>query len=161
MGRSTLLRAVVATVACAGMLAGAPAVAQAPPDYTVMVVKHGKQAVQATLGTSCQPTATGGSQCNEATYPLQGTGAVRVSRGGTVTLLFRAPAGYVRWRAARIDGAGQEQLTAYGEAKVVTKTKKRWKIVLPKNLRASTKLLGFDVVYPNAYSSFEVGATVR
>ena len=149
------------TAAAAGLLAGAPAVAQAPPDYSVMVVKHGKQSVQATLGTACQPTADGGQQCTEATYPLKTTGSLKLTRGGEVTLLLKAPAGYVRWRAARIDGRGQEQLVAYGEAKVVTKTKKRWRVKLPTNLKRSTKLLGFDVVFPSAYSSFEVGASVR
>lgn len=149
----------------AGALLGAgavaPAAAQAPPDYAVMVVKVGKQSVQATQGTSCQPAPDGTQSCTESTYPLKTTGVLTLTRGGEATLLLKAAAGYVRWRAARIDGTGQEQLVAYGEAKVVTKTKKRWRVRLPKDLRRSTRLLGFDVVYPNAYSSFEVGAKVR
>lgn len=145
----------------AGLFAGAPAVAQAPPEYGVLVVKHGKQSVQGTLGTNCQPTPEGGQQCAEATYPLQTTGKVTLTRGKEVQLLLKAPAGYVRWRAARVNGVGEEVLIKFGEARVATKTKKRWKFTVPKDLRKSTTILGFDVVYPSAYASFEVGAKVR
>jgi hypothetical protein len=86
---------------------------------------------------------------------------VTISRGGEVTLLSSAPAGYVAWRAARLDSKGEEVILAKGEAKSVTKTKKRWRIKVPKTLRKSTKLLGFSVTYPNAFAAFEVGAIVK
>ena len=153
--------ATIAAVLASALTAGSLAQADTAPDFTRLIVKVGKRSVQATLGTHCVPTADGKGQCDTAAYPLKTTGSVTLSRGGEVTLLFGAPAGYVSWRAARIDGTGKEVPVATGEAKVVTKTKKRWRITLPKNLRRSTKLLGFSVNYPNAFASFEVGATVK
>jgi len=150
--------AVLGCVLAAGPLARA---ADKPPDFTRMIVKVGKKSVQATLGTNCVPSADGQGSCTEASYPLKTTGKVTVKRGQQVTLLFGAPAGYVSWRAARLSAKGEEVITAKGEAKAVTKTKKRWRLTLPKNLSRSTKLLGFSVVYPNAYASFEVGAAVK
>lgn len=153
-------RSLVVTVMGAGLAAGAPAVAQAP-EYGTMIVKHGKQSVQATLGTNCQPTATGGQECADAKYPLATTGRVTLTRGKEVKLLLKASAGYVRWRAARVTSAGEEVLLTYGEANVVSKTKRQWRLTVPKDLRKSATILGFDVVYPSAYASFEVGAKVR
>ncbi|MCW3010883.1 MAG: hypothetical protein JWO90_1287 [Solirubrobacterales bacterium] len=149
----------------AGALVGSGAMAQetATPDYRFMVLKASKQSVQATLGAYCHPNSTAAENCSVVPrYPLKTTGTLRLRRGTTVTMLFRADAGNVTWRAARIDGRGREQLTATGVAKLVTtKSKRRWKLTLPKRLSRSTDLLGFDVQYPNAYSSFEVGLRVR
>jgi hypothetical protein len=93
---------------------------------------------------------------------LKTTGTLKLRRGAEVTLIFRGDAGNVTWRAARIDGRGQEKLTASGVAALVTKkSKRRWRITLPKNVSLTSDLLGFDVQYPNAYSSFEVGLKVR
>lgn len=155
---ATIATAVLGCGLAAGPLAGA---AENPPDFTRLIVKVGSRSVQATLGTHCVPTADGSGGCTEATYPLQTTGRVTIRRDGEVTLLSGAPAGYVAWRAARIDGRGEEVIVAKGEARSITKTKKRWRIKLPKNLRRSTKLLGFSVTYPNAFAGFEVGATVK
>lgn len=132
------------------------------PDYRFMLLKSQKQAVQATLGNHCHPDAANSGKCVEVDYPLKTNAVLKLRPGTTVTLLFRADAGDVKWRAARIDGRRQERLTATGEAKLASrKTKRRWIITLPKRLSRSTDLLGFDVVYPNAYSSFEVGAKVQ
>lgn len=158
------MRRRITTTLALGAAAGiaAPlAFAASTPDYTKLIVKSGKKSVQATLGTHCVPTPDGAGSCGESTYPLKTTGTVTVSRGSEVTLLFAAPVGDVRWRAARINSAGQEVATATGVAKLVTKTKKRWRVTLPKNLKRSSKLLGFDVQSPNAYASFEVGLKVR
>lgn len=156
-------RRTITTLVATGLVATTAQLAFAGdvPDYKTMIVKARRQSVQATLGTHCVPTADGNGDCSEATYPLKTTGVLKVHRGDSVTLLFAAAVGDVRWRAARIDGRGEEQLTATGIAKVVTKTKKRWKISIPKNLRRSSKLLGFDVRSPNAYASFEVGLVVQ
>jgi hypothetical protein len=152
----------VAPVALTLLLAGPVAVAQTPPpDYTVMIVKVGKQAVEATLGTYCHPQADGTGKCGQADYPLKGTGKVTLYQNGTVKLLLRAQASRVAWRAARIDGTGKERIVAVGEAKPLLKTHRQWQMKLPKNLSRTTDLLGWDVNYPYAYSSFEVGAKVR
>jgi hypothetical protein len=128
-----------------------------------MVLVAGKKSVQATLGANCRPNPDGtpGGPCVDSKYPLKTSGNVTLHGGDTVTLLLGAPAGYVGWRAARIDGAGKEQITAVGEGKPATKTQKRWRLILPQKLSTRTKLLGFDVYYRNAYSSFEVGSIVK
>jgi hypothetical protein len=154
---ATIATAVLGCGLTAGSLAGA---AETSPDFTRLIVKVGARSVQATLGTHCVP-ADGKGNCTDAHYPLKTTGKVTISRGGQVTLLIGAPAGYVAWRAARVDGKGEEIITAKGEAKPITKTKKRWRLKLPKSLRRSTKLLGFSVTYPNAFAAFEVGASVK
>jgi hypothetical protein len=155
---TVLASTVLACVLAAGPLARA---ADKPPDFTRMIVKVGKKSVQATLGTHCVPTADGGGSCSEADYPLKTTGKVTIKARQHITLLFGAPAGDVSWRAARVTSKGVEVITAKGEARPVTKTKKRWRLTLPKSMRKSTKLLGFNVNYPNAFASFEVGASVR
>jgi hypothetical protein len=134
------------------------------PDFTTLIVKYGKKSVQATLGSHCVPTPDGKGSCVQADYPLQTTGTVTVSRRGKVTLLLTAPATYIRWRAARPvpgDTKNPERIYATGEAFAVTKTKKRWRLTLPGDLRRSATLMGFDVLYSQAYSSFEVGINVR
>ena len=164
MRRARRIRLGVATALGCGLVVQA-AVAQpaAAPDYRSMFVKAGKQSVQATLGAYCHPADGSAGNCSKGpSYPLKTTGKVTLKRGAGVTLLFRANAGNVTWRAARIDGRGQEKITASGVAELVTrKSKRRWKIMLPKNVSVSSALLGFDVQYPNAYSSFEVGLKVR
>jgi hypothetical protein len=132
------------------------------PDFKRMILKYGKQSVQATVGQYCIPTADGKGQCETATYPLKTTGRITVRQHGRVTLLLGAPAGYITWRAARITGSKKnpESITATGEATVVGRSKKRWTVQLPKNLRTSSDLLGFNVVYPSGFSAFEVGVKV-
>jgi hypothetical protein len=157
------LRAALAAVLGAAMLALAAigAGAATTPDYSKMIVVSGKKSAQATLGTRCHPNPDGGeSKCIETTYPLKTTSKVTLRAGERVTLLLGAPATDVRWRGARIDGTGKEQLVTVGAATPITKTQKRWRIQLPMRMSARTKLLGFDVIYKNAYSSFEVGARV-
>lgn len=150
-------------VGCGLVVQGAAAQQTAVPDYRAMFIKAQKQSVQATLGAYCHPDDTSPANCSAGPpYPLKTTGTLKLKRGADVTLLFRADAGNVTWRAARIDGRGQEKITASGVATLVTtKTKRRWKIKLPKKVSLSSDLLGFDVQYPNAYSSFEVGLKVR
>lgn len=133
-----------------------------PPDYRTLIVQSYKQKAPATLGYNCVPAADGtGGTCSELPkYPLDFKNTVTIRPGGEVTLLTAARASYVNWRAARIDGRGEEVITAKGEAKAVTKTGKRWRIELPRRMHRSTDLLGFDVIYPNAYASFEIGAKI-
>jgi hypothetical protein len=154
--RKTLTLAVVATAVTTAPLA----FAASTPDYKKLIVKAGKKSIAATLGTHCVPTGNGKGDCADATYPLKTTGKLSVRAGETITLLFGAPVGDVRWRAARISG-GKEYLNHAGVAKLATKTKKRWRITLPKNLKKSSKVIGIDAQSPNAYASFEVGITVR
>ncbi len=151
------------TLACGLVVQAAAAQSAAAPDYRAMFVKSGKQFTQATLGAFCHPASADPANCGKGpSYPLKTTGTLKLRRGAEVTLLFRGDAGNVTWRAARIDGRGQEKLTASGVASLVTrKSKRRWRITLPKNVSLTTDLLGFDVQYPNAYSSFEVGLKVR
>ncbi len=160
--RAGTIRLVSVIAVGSGVMVGAATAQEtATPDYGSMFVKASKQSVQATLGARCHPDMTGSGNCVEVAYPLKTTGTLKLRPGTTVTLLFRADAGNVTWRAARIDGRGQEKATAIGTAKLVTRrTKRRWQITLPKNLSRSSDLLGFDVQYPNAYSSFEVGLKV-
>ena len=66
----------------------------------------------------------------------------------------------MRWRLARLDGTGKEQAVDVGVGFAATKTQKRWRLTLPKRLSTRIKIVGFDVFYKNAYSSFEVGARV-
>jgi hypothetical protein len=149
--------AAVAVLAVAGQGAGAvPAV-----DYKKLIVMSGKKSAAATLGTRCHPGVDGApGDCAEAKYPLKTTGTVPLRAGERLTLLLGAPATDVRWRAARVDGLGKEQLIEVGVAFPATKTQKRWRVHMPKKLSKRIKILGFDVVYKNAYSSFEVGARV-
>lgn len=135
--------------------------ASTTPNYGKLIVQSYKQKAPATLGYHCVPKEDGtGGVCTDAEYPLKFTNTVTIRPNGTVTVLLGAPADFLRWRTARIDGRGQEQLTALGEGRAVTKTRKRWRIKLPKRISRTTDLMGFDVVYSNAYSSFEIGAKV-
>lgn len=136
-----------------------------PPvkDYTVMIAKTKKsrQSVQAKQGSYCLPAADGsGGTCHTATFPLKDLPVIKVSKGEQVTLLFKIPVGYLTYRVARVSN-GREVVQALGEAEQVTKTKKRFRVTLPKNLRKSATILGFYVEYVNSYSSFEVGLKVR
>lgn len=134
----------------------------ATPDYRSMFLKASGQSVQATLGAFCHANDTSPENCAVTPkYPLKTTGTLKLKQGTKVTLLFKADAGEIGWRAARIDGRGNEVITAVGQAKLITrKTKRRWQITLPDKLARSSDLLGFDVTYPNSYSSFEVGLKV-
>lgn len=148
----------------AGVLLATAAVAIAQdkaPDYRTMIVQSYKQKAPATLGYNCVPKPDGsGGECTEADYPLKFTNTVTIRPGGEVTLLLRATADYVRWRTARIDGTGEEVVTAQGEARAVTKTRRRWRIKLPRRISRTTDLMGFDVQSTLHYSSFEIGAKV-
>jgi hypothetical protein len=131
------------------------------PDYRTMIVQSYKQKAPATLGYNCVPKPDGtGGQCTDAEYPLKFTNTVTIRPNGEVTLLLRAQADYVRWRTARIDGTGEEVITAQGEARSVTKTRRRWRITLPKRISRTTDLMGFDVQSTKHYSSFEIGAKI-
>jgi len=154
----------IALAGGAGITLGIAALAHAAekaPDYRTLIVQSYKQKAPATLGYNCVPKADGsGGDCTDATYPLKFTNTVTIRPNGEVTVLLAAPASYLRWRTARIDGKGEEQITGLGEAKRITKTAKRWRIRLPKRISRSTDLMGFDAVYPNAYSSFEIGVKI-
>jgi hypothetical protein len=133
-------------------------------DYKKLILKSGKQSVQATVGFRCVPTPQGPDCPSEGqpTYPLKTTGTLKLKRGDEITLLFGAPVGNVTWWAARINGLGKEAPTAHGAAKVISKkVKKRWRIILPKNLKTTTKILGIYAESPNAQASFEVGVQIR
>lgn len=138
---------------------------QPSPPFTVMIAKTTKsrQSVQAKQGSYCLPNATfTGGICHTATFPLPDVPVVKVSPGEQVTLLFKAPVGYVTWRTARINSRSKaEVITAQGEGELVTRTKKRWRITLPKTLRRSSTIVGVNVTYLNAYNSFEFGIAVR
>lgn len=150
----------LALSAAAG-IAAPLAFAASTPDYRTLIVKSGKKSVQATLGSRCIPTSDGKGDCTEVPTPLKTSGTVTVSRGGQLTLLFAAPVGDVRWQTSRVNGTGQEIATAQGVGKLVTKTKKRWRVTLPKNLKRSSKIFGVLAQSPNAYASFEVALKVR
>jgi len=162
---------VVCTGLAAGPVAGAlaqeTAPAERPPvkEYTVAIAKteKSKQSVQAKQGSYCLPAADGmGGVCKDAVFPLKDAPVVRVSKGEKITLLFKVPVGYVTWRTARVHPkTGQEVIVRTGEGEQVTKTKKRWRVTLPKDTRRSVTILGLFVQYANAYSSFEVGLKVR
>ncbi len=157
---------VVALVAAALSLAAAAPAAAPAPDFTRLIVKVGKKSAQATVGYRCVPDAKGTGSCVEAKYPQKTTGTVRLRAGGKFQLLLGARAADITWRAARIDASGKERvlrgggMDVTGDAKRVTKTGKRWSITMPKTLSRSTDLIGFSVIYPNAFSSFEIGAKV-
>ncbi len=158
-------RRALATAALLGAsvlaVTGVGAGAATKADYKKLIVVSGKKSTAATLGTRCHPGQNGtAGDCTEAKYPLKTTGTVALRAGERVTLLLGAPATDVRWRAARIDGTGKEQLIDVGGAFPATKTQRRWRVHLPKKMSRRIKLLGFDVVYKNAYSSFEIGARV-
>jgi hypothetical protein len=163
----TLTLTALAAGPAAGALAdGTSDPAQTPSQpFTVMIAKTTKsrQSVQAKQGSYCLPNAnfTGGI-CHTATFPLPDVPVVKVSAGEEITLLFKVPVGYVTWRTARLDGPSKrEVITANGEGDQVTKTKKRWRITLPKKLRKSSTIVGVSVTYANAYNSFEFGISVR
>jgi hypothetical protein len=162
----TLTLAAVAAGPASGALAESTDPSQTPSQpFTVMIVKTTKsrQSVQAKQGSYCLPNQsfTGGI-CHTASFPLPDIPVVKVSAGEVVTLLFKVPVGYVTWRTARINSATkQEVITANGEGDQVTKTKKRWRITLPKKLRKSSTIVGVSVTYANAYNSFEFGIAVR
>ncbi len=158
--RSSIAFAASILVCTGGSLANAESV----NNYGTLIAKAGKKSVQATLGLHCFPVPNG-SDCNagnpeSVSYPLKTKGLIEVNRDGEITLLFGAPMGDVRWRTARIDGKGKEVATAQGVAKLVTKTKKRWRIRLPKTLKTSSTIVGIDAQAPNAYASFEFGIKV-
>ncbi|MCW2996615.1 MAG: hypothetical protein JWN65_164 [Solirubrobacterales bacterium] len=158
------------TALVAGPAAGALADQTAPErppvkEYSVAIAKttKSKQSVQASQGSYCLPAADGnGGTCHTASFPLPDLPTIRVSKGEQITLLFKVPVGYVTWRTARVNSrSGQEIAITTGEGEQVTKTKKRWRVTLPKNLRKSATILGLFVQYANAYNSFEVGLKVR
>ncbi|HEX6388439.1 MAG TPA: hypothetical protein VFZ89_03305 [Solirubrobacteraceae bacterium] len=160
MRRRTLsLFAIVATVAITAPLAFAASV----PDYRKLIFKIRTQSVEGTLGFRCVPTPQG-ADCptEQPKYPLKTTGVVKVRQGDQITLLFGAPVGDVSWWTARVNAQGKEVPTAQGIAKLPNKrSKKRWRIDLPKSLRKSSKILGVLAQSPNAQASFEVGLQVR
>jgi hypothetical protein len=157
------------TALVAGPAAGALADETAPErppvtEYTVMIAKteKSKQSVQAKQGSYCLPAADGnGGTCHDAKFPLADLPVITVTKGENVTLLFKVPVGYVAWRTARVNSSGAEVAVTTGEGEQVTKTKKRWRVTLPKTLRKSATILGLFVQYANAFNSFEVGLTVR
>jgi len=151
------------TAAVATAIVAPLAFAQSVPDYKTLITKVRKQSVEATLGARCVPTVQG-PDCPTTipSYPLKTTGKLKVKRGDEITLLFKAKVGDVTWRTARINGYGKEVPTATGVAKLMNrKTKRRWRITLPKNLRKSSKILGIQALSPNARADFEVGLQVR
>lgn len=135
------------------------------PDYTVMIVKttKSKESIGAKLGSYCLPNADGsGGSCHTATFPLPDPARVKVTKGEKLSLLFKVPVGYVTWRTARVNSkTKQEVAVSTGEAERVTRTKKRWRITLPKDLRKTATIVGVSVQYANAYSSFEFGIDVK
>ncbi|WP_354701133.1 hypothetical protein DSM112329_01440 [Paraconexibacter sp. AEG42_29] len=149
----------------AGALAQTVAPADKPPvkDLTVMIVKttNSKQSVQATLGSYCLPSDDGTYSCKEIPAPLPNVPRVKVNAGETISLLFKSPVGYVTWRTARVNGKKQEILISQGEGDQVTKTKKRWKITLPKTMKKNATIVGVFAQYVNAYASFEFGIDVK
>lgn len=160
----------VLTVFATGPVAGAMAQATAPADkppvksLTVMIVKttKSKQSIQATLGSYCLPSDDGTYACKEIPAPLPDVPIVTVRKGETISLLFKSPVGYVTWRTARVNSKShKEVLVSQGEGDPVTKTRKRWKITLPKNMRKSATIVGVFAQYVNAYSSFEFGIKVK
>jgi hypothetical protein len=157
--RTLSLFAVAAIVAIAAPLAFAASV----PDYRKLIFKVRTQSVAGTLGFRCVPTPQG-ADCptDQPKYPLKTTGRLQVKRGDEITLLFGAPVGDVSWWTARVNGVGKEAPTAQGEAIIISKkVKKRWRIVLPKNLKRSSTILGVYAQSPNAQASFEVAIKVR
>ncbi|MCW3012996.1 MAG: hypothetical protein JWO02_88 [Solirubrobacterales bacterium] len=162
----TLLLTVLAAGPAAGALADETAPERPPvKEYTVMIAKteKSKQSVAAKQGNYCLPAADGnGGTCHTAKFPLPDLPVITVSKGEKVTLLFKVPVGYITWRTARVNSNnGTEVAVATGEGEQVTKTKKRWRVTLPKTLRKSATILGLFVQYANAYNSFEVGLKVR
>jgi hypothetical protein len=154
---TALTLAGVVAVGGATTLAGAQT-----PNFKRLIVDAEKKRAPATLGSHCVPFADGtGGECKQDyTYPLKVSNTLTIRPGGQVTLLLGAPAEFVRWRVARIDGKGEEVITALGEAKAVTKTRKRWRITLPRRISRSSKLMGYDLQYENGYASFEIGARI-
>ncbi|WP_205698936.1 hypothetical protein [Conexibacter sp. SYSU D00693] len=156
-----MTRRAAVPLAALGLLAAPSALAQtAVPDYRSMFVQYGGKTVQAKLGSYCHPNAQGTGECLELDpkkdYPLKDAATITVRQGEDVTLLFKHTVSHLAWRAARIDGLGEERITWTGTGRAVTKTFRRWKIKLPRTMARSSDVLGFDVNYPNAYSSFEV-----
>jgi hypothetical protein len=164
-GLAAALAAVVAVPAVA-LGQGTTAPEKPPvPDYTVMIAKttKSKQSVQGRLGNYCLPNADGsGGSCHVASYPLANLPRVSVTKGEKVTLLFKVPVGYVSWYVARVNSrTNVEAEVGNGQGEQVTRTKKRWRLTLPKGLRKSAVILGVFVQNANAYSSYEVGIDVK
>ncbi|HYF25681.1 MAG TPA: hypothetical protein VD931_08095 [Baekduia sp.] len=154
----------LARLALPGALAAAllapSAIAQQPgPDYRSLFVKSGKKTVQAKLGAYCHPNAGPAGECG-GDFSRQGMGAITVRRDGELLLLLRYTASEVEWQAARLTSSGKETGVRTGRAVAKKRTKgKRWVFTLPRNLSKSTKLLRFNVRYPHAFSSFQLGVT--
>lgn len=158
------------TAVAAGPASGALAQQTGPEKppvalYTVMIAKttKSKQSVQTKMGNYCLPHADGsGGSCHVAKYPLPNLPQVTVSKGEQVTLLFKVPVGFVNYYVARVNSKTKAEVqVGTGEGVLVTKTKKRWRITLPKGLRKSATIVGVFAQYLNAYSSFEFAIKVR
>ena len=146
--------------ALAGLLLAPAAVAQqAPPDYTALFAKYGKKTVQAKLGAYCHPNAQGTGVCG-GDYSRDGMAKLTIRRDADLTLLIKHPATSVEWSAKRIDGRGAEVDVGHGNARAATKTLKRWKLRVPRNLSRSTDVLRFNVRYPYAFSTFAIETKV-
>ena len=154
-------RRLLAVPLAAGALLLAPsAIAQTTtPDYTKLFAKYGKKTVQAKLGGYCHPNAEGTGVCG-GDYSRENMARLTIRRGGEMTVLVKHPATRIEWQAFRIDGRGHEQRTDHGPAKAVTRSLKRWKLRIPRDLPRTTDVLRFIVRYPNAFSSFGVGTKV-
>jgi hypothetical protein len=159
------LLAAIAAVPAAAAIAQTTAPAKPPvPELTVMIAKttKSKQSVQGKLGNYCLPSADGTATCHTASFPLPDLPKVTVSRGEQITLLFKAPVGYVSFYTARVNSKTKKEVeVGNGEGDQVTKTKKRWRLTLPKNLTKSATIVGVFVQYVNSYSSYEFGIKVR
>lgn len=160
----TLALTAVAAGPASGAFADDTAPADKPPvkSLTVMIVKtdKSKQSVQAKMGSYCLPSDDGTAVCKDVPLPLPDLPVVKVSPGETISLLFKTPVGYITWRTARVS-KGKEVLVSSGEGLQVTKTKKRWKITIPKTTKKSATIVGIFAQYLNAYNSFEFGIDVR
>jgi len=161
----TLFLTALAAGPAAGALA-AEAGPERPPvkEYSVAIAKTAsKQSVQAKQGSYCLPAADGkGGTCRTVRSPQPDLPTITVRKGEQITLLFKVPVGYVTWKTARVNSKnGIAVPVTGGEGEQVTRTKKRWRVTLPKNLRKSHTVLGLFVQYANAYNSFEVGLKLR
>jgi hypothetical protein len=157
---ASMQRAALVLALALGLLA-VPFARATDKDYDLLVVLVGKKYTPATLGANCRPGPDGApGECAKAKYPLKTKGIAAVRRGGTLQALVAVGANYVRWRAVRIDKHGKEQINASGEAWPIKNWNRRWRVKIPRELKRSTRLIGFDVLYPNAYSSFEVKVRV-
>lgn len=161
MRRRIVIAAGAAAALAAGGTVGAVAQTATSSNYRTLIVRSGTKNTQATLGARCHPAqAPAEGDCQNVTYPLKTTGTVSLRAGERLTVLLGAAATDIRWRLARVDGTGKEQAVDVGVAFRATRTQKRWRLTLPRRLSTRIRILGFDVFYKNAYSSFEVGAKV-